>query len=317
MSFKNVVVAGGGVLGSQIAYQTAFKGFQVTIWLRSEGSIGRTQPKLDRLHEIYLSDLEATKARIGSGHALYSRGLIDDFAALTVEKLDELKAKADEAYKNIRLVTDMAEAVKDADLVIESMAENPQDKIAFYSALAPLLPEKTVLATNSSTMLPSTFAPYTGRPEKYLALHFANEIWKNNTAEIMGHAETDPRYYEEVAAFAAEIGMVPLRLHKEQPGYILNSMLVPFLNAAEALLATGVADVETIDKTWVLATGAPIGPFRILDVVGLTTAYNIVAMNPLAKDPESIPAKIAATLKKYIDEGKTGVNAGEGFYKYK
>ena len=94
-------------------------------------------------------------------------------------------------------------------------------------------------------------------------------------------------------------------------------MLVPFLTAAESLLANGVADPETIDKTWMLATGAPVGPFRILDIVGLVTAYNIVVMNPQASDPETTPGKIAATLKKYIDEGKTGVNAGEGFYKYK
>jgi 3-hydroxybutyryl-CoA dehydrogenase len=93
-------------------------------------------------------------------------------------------------------------------------------------------------------------------------------------------------------------------------------MLVPFLSAAEALYANDVADPETIDKTWTLATGAPNGPFRILDVVGLVTAYNIVSMNPLASDPESTPGKICAKLKEKIDAGKTGINAGEGFYKY-
>ena len=81
-------------------------------------------------------------------------------------------------------------------------------------------------------------------------------------------------------------------------------------------LLAGVADPETIDKTWELATGAPNGPFRILDVVGLVTAYNIVSMNPAASDPESTPGKICAKLKAMIDAGKTGVNAGEGFYKY-
>ena len=111
--------------------------------------------------------------------------------------------------------------------------------------------------------------------------------------------------------------MIPLRLKKEQPGYILNSLLVPFLNAGQALLAKGVADPETIDLTWRCATGAPAGPFQILDVVGLTTAYNIVIMNPEAQNPDSIQGKIAALLKEYIDAGKTGVNAGEGFYKYK
>ena len=316
MRFQKVTVIGGGVLGSQIAYQTAYKGFDVSVYLRSEASVGRAKPKFERLRDIYLADLEATKGRIG-GPAYYSRGLIDDWQGLTVEKLDELKQRAVDAFDGMKYVTDLAEAVKDADLVIESLSENPQEKIEFYQKMAPLLPEKTVVATNSSTMLPSTFRDYTGRPAKYLALHFANEVWKNNTGEIMGHDGTDPEAYEAVAEFAEQIGMVPLRLHKEQPGYILNSMLVPFLNAAQALFANDVADPETIDRCWTIATGAPAGPFRILDVVGLTTAYNIVIMNPQSKDPNTTAGKIAAKLKAYIDAGKTGINAGEGFYKYK
>lgn len=120
----------------------------------------------------------------------------------------------------------------------------------------------------------------------------------------MGHSETDPKYYNEVVEFAQQIGMIPLKLKKEQPGYILNSLLVPFLNAGQALLANDVADPETIDLTWVLGTGAPAGPFRILDIVGLDTAYNIVIMNPEAKDLNTIPGKIAKILKEYIDAGK-------------
>ncbi|MBR6259302.1 MAG: 3-hydroxyacyl-CoA dehydrogenase [Oscillospiraceae bacterium] len=316
MEFKKVTLIGGGVLGSQIAYQAAYKGFDVSVYLRSDASVERAKPKFARLREIYLADLEASKARIGTPGP-YSRGLIEDWATVTPEKLDEYKEKAEAAFKSVRLITDLAESVKDADLVIEALAEDPQQKIEFYRKLAPLLPEKTVIATNSSTLLPSAFRDYTGRPEKYLALHFANEIWKNNTGEVMGHDGTSKEAYDAVAKFAADIGMVPLCLHKEQPGYILNSMLVPFLSAAEALYANEVADPETIDKCWMLATGAPAGPFRILDVVGLTTAYNIVIMNPQASDPATTPGKIAAKLKEYIDAGKTGVNAGEGFYKYK
>ena len=317
MSFKKVVVVGGGILGSQIAYQVAYKGFDVTVWLRSEGSIERAKPKFSRWHDAYIRDLEQTKSLIGTGTKLYPRGLVADFASLTVEKVNELKAQADKAYEELNYELDMKKAMEDADLVIESLSEDPKAKIEFYENMAPLLPEKTVIVTNSSTMLPSTFAKYTGRPEKYLALHFANEIWKNNTAEIMGHSETDPKYYNEVVEFAQQIGMIPLKLKKEQPGYILNSLLVPFLNAGQALLANDVADPETIDLTWVLGTGAPAGPFRILDIVGLDTAYNIVIMNPEAKDPNTTPGKIAKILKEHIDAGKKGVATGEGFYKYK
>lgn len=311
MEIKNVVVAGGGVLGSQIAYQAAYCGFNVTVWLRSEASIGRATPKFDRLVGIYTNTLEAMK----TNPQAYCRGLASS-PDVTAEQIDKLKQKASDARKSITFTTSYEEAAQDADLVIEAIAEEPQQKIAFYTELAKYLPEKTILVTNSSTMLPSTFAEFTGRPEKYLALHFANEIWRNNTAEIMGQAQTGQEAYDDVVAFAEAISMIPLKLKKEQPGYILNSMLVPFLSAAEALLANEVADVETIDKTWMLATGAPLGPFRILDVVGLTTAYNIVSMNPEAKDPSTTPGKIAATLKEYIDAGKTGINAGEGFYKY-
>lgn len=316
MGFKKVVVVGGGVLGSQIAYQVAYKGFDVTVWLRTEASIDRARPKFARWHETYKKDLDAVKPLIGTETKMYPRGLIEDFAALTPEKIEELKAQADTAYENLNYELDMATAMADADLVIESLSEDPKAKIAFYEKMAPLLPEKTVVVTNSSTMVPSTFASYTGRPEKYLALHFANEIWKNNTAEIMGHPGTDQTYYDQAVAFAKEIGMIPLCLKKEQPGYILNSLLVPFLNAGQALYANDVADPQTIDLTWMLGTGAPLGPFRILDIVGLDTAYNIVMMSPDAQNPDTLPGKIAKRLKEHIDAGKKGVATGEGFYKY-
>ena len=310
MAIKNVTVAGGGVLGSQIALQSAYCGFDVTVWLRSEGSIERCAPKLDRFAGIFAATLEATKA----DPSKRARGLSDEGA--TVEELDALIAKIGPARASIKLTSDWDEAFGGADLVVEAVAEEPTQKIEFYEELQKHLPEKTIIVTNSSTLLPSQFAEYTGRPEKFLALHFANNIWAGNTAEVMGHPGTDQQYYDEIVKFADDIRMVPLCLRKEQPGYILNSMLVPFLSAAEALFANDVADPETIDKTWELATGAPNGPFRILDVVGLVTAYNIVSMNPQAADPESTPGKICAKLKAMIDAGKTGINAGEGFYKY-
>ena len=311
--FKNVTVAGGGVLGSQIAFQTAYCGFQVKIWLRTEASIERCKPKLDRLRVIYLSILDEMKS---GSPAAYARGLSKKYP-LSVEEIEECKKTVEEAYKNILLTTSYEEAAKDTDLVIEAIAENIEEKESFYTELAKHLPEKTVLVTNSSTLLPSTFAKYTGRPEKFLALHFANNIYKSNTAEVMGHAGTEQKYYDAVVSFAEEINMVPLKVLKEQPGYILNSMLVPFLTAAESLLALGVADFETIDKTWKLGTGSPYGPFQILDIVGLNTALNIVSNNPQSQDAESVPGKIKAILEKYVAEGKIGVNAGEGFYKYK
>ena len=153
MGFKKVVVVGGGVLGSQIAYQVAYKGFDVTVWLRTEASIDRARPKFARWHETYKKDLDAVKPLIGTETKMYPRGLIEDFAALTPEKIEELKAQADTAYENLKYELDMATAMADADLVIESLSEDPKAKIAFYEKMALLLPEKTVVVTNSSTMV--------------------------------------------------------------------------------------------------------------------------------------------------------------------
>ncbi len=320
MELNKVTLIGGGVLGSQIGLMCAYVGKEVTFWLRSEASIGRAKPKLERYSELMIQDLLTAKALIGSpmGKFVYPKGLIRDWDSATPESIDALVAQAKENFASkIKFELDLGKALSDADVVIEAMAEDPKAKIAIYSDMKDLIPEKTVLLTNSSTLLPSSFAEYTGRPEKYLALHFANTIWKNNTAEVMGHPGTDPEVYKETVKFADEINMIPLQLHKEQPGYILNSMLVPFLSSAQALLATGVADFETIDKTWELATGAPAGPFKILDIVGLETAYNINQMKPDVNVEGSVTNLIGKLLKEKIDKGETGVNAGVGFYKYK
>lgn len=322
MNIKKVVVAGGGVLGSQIAFQAAYWGFDVTIWLRSEGSIKRTQPKIDHLKETYLADIEKMKTAIKDS-ADWCRG----FAEGDAFDADKAVERTLAAYNNLKLELDMKKAVEDADLVIESMAEDADAKITFYKALAPLLPEKTILVTNSSTLLPSQFAKYTGRPSKYLSLHFANTIWKNNTAEVMVQGQTDRKYFDEVTEFANAIHMIALPVLKEKSGYLLNSMLVPFLLSGLDLYANGVSDPQSIDLAWTKGTGAPKGPFQIFDTVGLNTAYNIVMQyqkvpglfTPLLRKmmmPYNFKA-MAKILKEYIDAGKLGMSAGEGFYKYK
>jgi 3-hydroxybutyryl-CoA dehydrogenase len=194
--------------------------------------------------------------------------------------------------------------------------ENAEIKTKFYKKLAKAAPSKTIFATNTSTLLPSQFAEATGRPAKFLALHFANEIWKNNTAEVMGHAETDPDIFDRIIEFAESIGMVPIPVHKEQPGYILNSLLVPFLTAATNLFVKDVADVESVDKTWMIATGAPIGPFGTLDVIGINTVYN-VNKTAAEKTGDPLRAKAAQYLKEnFIDKNRLGVSTGQGFYSY-
>ncbi|WP_142828260.1 3-hydroxyacyl-CoA dehydrogenase [Planococcus soli] len=286
MDYKNITVAGSGVLGSQIAYQTAFKGLNVAIYDINDSAIESSKKRLAKLKKNYRNDMGASEAQL------------------------------DAAYGRLSFHTNLAEAVADADLVIEAIPEVADIKTAFYKDLGKAAPKKTVFVTNSSTLLPSQFAEATGRPEKFLALHFANTIRINNTAEIMKHPGTDEQVFEDVIQFAEAIGMVPLPLHKEQPGYILNSLLVPFLEAAELLLVKKVADVETVDKTWMIATGAPLGPFAILDVVGINTAHNIVKAKAAATgNPKFV--ELAHMLKsEYLDKGKLGRETGEGFYSY-
>lgn len=317
--YQNVTIIGGGVLGTQIGLMCAYTGHDVTFWLRSEGSIGRTQPKIDHYSKAMTEALDQAASLIGNpmGAYLYPRGLVNDWKSATPESIKALKAEWEKNQKRVHITLDLAEALKDADIVIEAMTEDPEQKKDIFSRMKDLMPEKTILCTNSSTLLPSMFASFTGRPEKFCAMHFANEIWKSNTAEIMGHPGTSPETIGHVTDFAKDINMIPLVLHKEQPGYILNSMLVPFLESAEVLWAKGVADPETIDLTWKLATGAPAGPFQIMDIVGLKTCYDIVSMKPEAGDENSVYHKICTLLKDKLDKGEGGVNSGRGFFDYK
>lgn len=311
---KNIVIMGGGVLGSQIAFQTAFCDYNVTVWLRSEGSIERTKAKLELVKNSYIDAINLMAMPEGKSFNNWCRGIadVDNF------NKDELINKVMGLSDKIKLELDMKKALEDADLVIESMAEDFEAKKDLYLKMAPLLPEKTIVVTNSSTMLPSKLAKYTGRPDKFLALHFANSIWKNNTAEVMMHPKTEEKYFNEVMEFAKGIRMIALPLKKEKSGYLLNSMLIPLLFSGLDLYVNGVSDFESIDKAWLLGTGAPKGPFQILDTVGLETAYNIVEMYlkvPSFLAPYNFKG-MAKVLKEYIDAGKLGKASGEGFYKY-
>ena len=127
----------------------------------------------------------------------------------------------------------------------------------------------------------------------------------------MPHTGTAPELPATFEEYSREIGMVPIMVKKEQPGYVLNSLLVPLLDAGSQLWANEIADPETIDKTWMIATGAPAGPFAIMDTVGLNTVYAINIMNPDTSHQE-----IAKKVKTMIDAGHIGVESGEGFYKY-
>lgn len=317
MEIKNVTIAGGGVLGAQIAYAAAFHGFNVTIWGRSEGSIERVKPRIDSIYNMYKKELEVAPTYIGSENPNYPRSFFADKSEITEARIDELKAKNEAVYANMKYSTDLEEAVKDADLVIEAIAEIVEEKKAFYEKMAPFLKDDAIIVTNSSTLLPSTFREYTGREDKFLSLHFANNIHRQNLAEVMRHDRTSDESFEAVVQFTKDIGMYPAIINKEQPGYILNSILVPLINAGLKLYGDDIASPEDIDMDWKIGTGSPRGPFEIIDIVGITTVINITSANPEAKDPNSALGKAVAKLKERADKGLKGIETGEGFYKYK
>lgn len=281
-NINNVTVLGTGVLGSQIAYQTAYSGFEVIAYDINDESLEKARKQVEGLAARYEEDVAGAS-----------------------------DGRARTALDRIRFSSDLADAVRDADLVIEAAPELPDLKKELYRKLGPLAPDKTIFATNSSTLLPSALADATGRPDRFLALHFTNEIWIRNIAEIMGHPGTSPAVYDATVAFARAIGMETIEIHKEQPGYVINSLLVPFLQAALGLVVNGVADPETIDKTWRITTGAPEGPLQLVDIAGLKTVYNIAA----AADEQG-KANARFIKENFIDRGKLGRASGEGFYKY-
>ncbi len=276
------MVAGLGVLGAQIAYQVAYSGANVTGYDINTGALDDGRHRLEQLRKRYA----------------HNPGTRDP-------------GDAQLALDRIKLTSDLQEAASGAELVIEAVPENLDLKRTFYQKLAPLLSPTAVIATNTSTLLPSDLAASTGRPEKFLALHFANEVWIHNTAEVMGTPATDPTIYQQVVSFAHEIGMIPIEIKKEQAGYLLNSLLVPWLQAASSLFMRGVAEPEMIDLTWRTATGAPTGPFQVFDVIGIRTAYAVSVAG------DQTQQEFAAYLKEHLlDQGKFGKESGEGFYHY-
>ncbi len=286
MSFTKITIAGGGTLGSQIAWQIAFKGFDVVVY------------------DVFESGLEA------------SEKFHKQFAELFLKDLNKSEESVQSALSRISYTTDLKIALENCDLLSESIPESPEIKKEFYKKVSGLAPDKTIFTTNSSTMLPSQFVEYTGRPEQFLALHFANEIWKRNVAEIMGHPGTSPIVFDRVIAFAKEIGMVAIPIHKEQNGYVMNTLLVPLLTAAAELFEKEVSDFESIDKTWMITMQVETGPFGIMDLIGLETIYHVLHMWGETLKNQQMLASAASIKAQFIDKGNLGVKTGKGFYSY-
>jgi 3-hydroxybutyryl-CoA dehydrogenase len=286
VTFTRIAAAGAGTMGSQVAWQMAFHGKQVTVY------------------DAFAAGLEKGRAfhRQYAEHFLSQRGA-------TREQIDDTLAR-------LRYTTDLAEAVRDADLISESAPETMAIKESFWREASRHSPARTVFTTNTSTLAPSALAAFVDRPQKFLALHFAIGVWDANIGEVMGHPGTDPAAFESVLEFAGEIGLVPIPIRKEQNGYIINTLLVPWCTAALELLVRGVSDYQSIDRTWMITMNSDMGPFGMMDRMGLGVVHHVAKLIG-----EGTPNSPALESARYLDEhfiqkGRLGVASGQGFYSY-
>ena len=281
---KRVLILGAGTMGQQIGLEFAIHGYEVVFY--------------DLTDEI-LEKAVKRVAKLGSWYASTGR--------ITSEQLQQTLAR-------VSSTTDPAEAAREADLVSESVLEEPEVKAEVFARFNQLCPERTVFTTNTSMLVPSMIAQETGRPDRFCALHF-HDLRANNVVDVMPHPGTDPEVTRLVHDFAVSNGLIVIMLHRENNGYVFNTMLSTLFFSALTLASRDVATVEDIDRAWMGVTLMPMGPFGIMDQVGLSTVWHIT--DYWAKKTGDGQSRVNADfLKPYVDRGDLGYKTGRGFYSY-
>jgi 3-hydroxybutyryl-CoA dehydrogenase len=281
---KRVLILGAGTMGQQIGLQCAMHGYEVVYHDLSQEIIDKALKRVARLGAWYVS-----KGR------LPQEGL-------------------EHALAMISATPDPAESARDVDIVSESIPEDPELKGQVFGRFHRLCPERTVFTTNTSMLVPSMFAEDTGRPEKLAALHF-HDLRANNIVDLMPHPGTDPNVTELVHAFAVSIGQIVIVLHREHSGYVFNSMLSSLFSSALTMASRNVAAIEDIDRSWMGVMHTAMGPFGIMDQVGLSTVW--VITDYWAKKTGDAQAQANADfLKQYVERGHLGFKTNRGFYSY-
>ncbi len=280
MEIKNVLILGAGTLGSRVGLQAAISNYHVVIY---------------DIHESALQQ---------------ARGVMDKVLRYAV-KIQLIKEEDKPSIlSRIKFTMNPTEAVVNADIISESVTEDPSIKEKVWKQFGEIAPEKTIFTTNTSYLLPSHFATLSGRPEKFCAFHF-HDVFTARVVDIMPHPGTHPDIIPLLFDFGKKLNQVPVLVKKEWPGYMFNFMLMSLIGAAGRLKIKDVGSIEDIDKSWMVNFHMPMGPFGILDNVGLDTAWRVT------KDREDEASKsFAALLKSYVDQGKLGEKSGEGFYMY-
>jgi 3-hydroxybutyryl-CoA dehydrogenase len=281
---KRVLILGAGTMGQQIGFLCAMYGYDVVYYDLSQDILDKALRRIAKLGSWYIS----------MGH-------------LTEEKLQHALAR-------ISATPDPEKAARDADFISESVPEDPGLKGKVFAQFNKLCPERTIFTTNTSMLLPSMFAKATGRPEKLVALHF-HDVRSTNVVDVMPHSGTDPEVTQLVHDFAVSIGQIVIMLHRENSGYVFNTMLSSLFSSALTLASRNVAAIEDIDRAWMGVMHTAMGPFGIMDQVGLSTVWTIT--DYWAKKTGDPQAQANADfLKQYVDKGHLGFKTNRGFYSY-
>jgi 3-hydroxybutyryl-CoA dehydrogenase len=282
MAIQRVGVVGCGLMGAGIAQVSAQSGF-ITV-VREVNT---------ELVEKGIKSIEKNLAR------LVEKGVITDAARSEIR--GHLKG------------TTSLEDLKDCDVVIEAIIEQLPAKRELFAALDAICPAPTIFASNTSSLTVTEIAAATKRPQRFVGLHFFNPVPVMKLVEVVKTIATDPAVYEEMVAFGAQLGKTPVRAN-DSGGFIVNRLLVPYLLDAIRALEEGVGSVVDIDNSMKLGCGYPMGPFTLLDFVGLdTTLYISQIMFDEFKEKRFAAPPL---LKRMVLAGWLGKKSGRGFYDY-
>jgi 3-hydroxybutyryl-CoA dehydrogenase len=285
-TFKKISVVGTGTLGFQIALLASNSGYDVTIFDQKPGAFDEMMAKQQ-------ADIKAKQ--------------IEPFIPL-----DRWQA----CSQRIKQVSELDQAVKDADLVIEAVPENLELKCEVFRQLGELTSPDTVLATNSSSIPVSHLEKSSGRPERCLNLHFYMALHGMNMTDIMGGTRTLPEVIEQGVRWVRSLGCIPLRVKKELLGFCFNRVWRAVKREVLYMWANDYVDFRDVDRAWMKFTGNEdrYGPFGLMDSVGLDVIYDIeMVYYRNSKDPKDHPPE---ALKQKVDRGELGVKTGRGFYTY-
>ena len=282
MAIQKVGVVGCGLMGSGIAQVSAQAGFQTVV--REVNA---------ELVEKGLKGIEKNLSR------LVEKGTITDAAG------GEIRGR-------LKGVTALDE-LKGCDVIVEAIIEQLPAKRELFSALDSLCPPHTIFASNTSSLTITEIAAVTKRPQRFVGLHFFNPVPVMKLVEVVKTIATDPAVYEEMVHFGTKLGKTPVRAH-DSGGFIVNRLLVPYLLDAIRALEEGVGSVVDIDNSMKLGCGYPMGPFTLLDFVGLdTTLYISQIMFDEFKEKRFAAPPL---LKRMVLAGWHGKKSGRGFYDY-